>query len=337
MLGALFAVLSAASFGISNVATRRGVIGSSASYGLYITVILGVPLFVVAAAVAGQLLNIFDLSTKALALLSSAGVLHFLVGRYCNFRAIDAIGVNRTQPIQMTNTLYSVGVAVAVLGEDLTVLMVLGITLIMFGPGVMLVRSKQPVPAPMVSSSTSTLAGPTVVGGATAEEHGGNTAIGAEVATLPNAAAAPRYGEGYLFGFISAAAYGTSPVMIRAALDDTGLGIAGGLVAYSAAAAVLVISLLIPGKIRELRGVSFSVMPYFLITTVSTFLAQMFRFAALAIAPVTVVTPLTRLGVVFTLILGYVFNRHLESFSPKVLLGIAISVLGAVLVALGIQ
>jgi len=82
MLGALFAVLSAATFGISNVATRRGVVRCSASYGLYITVILGVPLFVVAAAAAGQLLDIFDLSTRALVLLSAAGVLHFLVGRY---------------------------------------------------------------------------------------------------------------------------------------------------------------------------------------------------------------------------------------------------------------
>ena len=328
MLGALFAVLSAATFGVSNIANRRGVGGSSASFGLYITVILGVPLFVIASAVTGQLLNIFDLPTRAWLLLSSAGVLHFLLGRYCNFRAIDAIGANRTQPIQMTNTLYSVGIAVALLGEEVTLLMGVGIALIMVGPGVMVERKKRTKSAQPVSASVTPIAG-----GAPDDE----ATPGTRVATPGNAATSPRYAEGYFFGFISAMAYGTSPVMIRSALDDTGLGVAGGLVAYAAAAAVLVASLVIPGKIRELRGVDVKVLPYFMVSTVAVFLAQMFRFAALAIAPVTVVTPLARLGVVFTPTLGFIFNRHLESFSPRVLMGIAISALGAILVALGVN
>jgi drug/metabolite transporter (DMT)-like permease len=321
MLGALFAVLSAATFGISNVATRRGVVGSSASFGLYITVILGVPLFVVAAAVTGQLLNIFDLSARAWMLLSSAGVLHFLIGRYCNFRAIDAIGANRTQPIQMTNTVYAIAVAIVLLGEELTLLMGIGIGFIMIGPIVMVDRAKKPNPAPVAAAATD----------------GDESSSEPELAAPRNAATSPRYKEGYLFGFMSAAAYGTSPVMIRSALDDTGLGIAGGLVAYSAAAAVLVLSFVIPGKLREIRSVDVKVLPYFLVSTVSVFLAQMFRFAALAIAPVTVVTPLTRLGVVFTPTFGFFVNRHLESFSPRVLIGIVISAMGAILLALGIN
>lgn len=321
MLGALFAVLSAATFGISNVATRRGVVGSSASFGLYITVILGVPLFVVASAVTGQLLDIFDLSARAWMLLSSAGILHFLVGRYCNFRAIDAIGANRTQPIQMTNTVYAIIVAIVLLGEELTLLMGVGIALIMIGPAVMVERSKKPKPAPAATDAPSETA----------------PAATATVTAPPNAATSPRYAEGYLYGFMSAAAYGTSPVMIRSALDDTGLGIAGGLVAYAAAAGVLVASFVIPGKLKEVRSVDMKVLPYFLVSTVSVFLAQMFRFAALAIAPVTVVTPLTRLGVVFTPTFGFFVNRNLESFSPKVLIGIAISALGAILLALGIN
>jgi drug/metabolite transporter (DMT)-like permease len=328
MLGALFAVLSAFTFGVSNVATRRGVGGSSASFGLYITVILGVPLFVIAAAATGQLLDIFDLPTRSWVLLSAAGVLHFLIGRYCNFRAIDAIGSNRTQPIQMTNTLYSVGIAVALLGEELTLLMGAGIALIMISPLVMVERKKRAKPAPAVSDVNPSVADAALDDAATPS---------VSVAEPRNAATAPRYAEGYLFGLISAMAYGTSPVMIRSALSDTGLGIAGGLVAYAAAAAVLVVSLMLPGKIRELRGVDVKVLPFFMVSTVSVFLAQMFRFAALAIAPVTVVAPLARLGVVFTPILGFFFNRHLESFSPRVLVGIAFSAAGAILLALGIN
>ena len=319
MLGALFAVLSAATFGISNVATRRGVFGSSASIGLYITVILGVPLFAVASLATGQLLNISDLPMRAWMLLSSAGVLHFLVGRYCNFRAIDAIGANRTQPIQMTNVLYSIIIAIVLLGEQLTLLMGVGIALIMIGPFIMVERSKDPKPVPVNEATASSEE-------SIAEEN---------VVASHNAATSPRFAEGYLFGFMSAAAYGTSPVMIRSALDDTGLGIAGGLIAYGAASAVLVVSLAIPGKLRQVRGMDMKVLPYFLVSTVSVFFAQIFRFAALAIAPVTVVAPLSRLSVIFTPLFGFFVNRHLENFSPRVLIGIGISALGAILLALG--
>ena len=324
MLGALFAVLSALSFGFSTIAARRGVVGSSASYGLYITVIMGVPLFVVAAAATGQLLDTFDLSLEALGMLSAAGVLHFLIGRYCNYRCIDAIGSNRSQPLQATNTLYSVVVAVLVLGENVTPLMFVGILLLMVGPLVMIERRRQPQPAPTESNATP-VATPA-----------SSQSAPSDAPARPNAAIAPRYAEGYLYGLLSAAAYGTSPVMIRYALEDTGLGVAGGMVAYIAAASVLVASLALPGRIRDLSGFNLKIISFFLASAVAVFLAQLFRFAALAIAPVSVVTPLTRLGVVFTPFLAFIFNRNLESFSPRVLMGIAISGIGALLLALGV-
>lgn len=319
MLGVLFAVLSSLSFGFSTIAARRGVVGSSASYGLYITVILGVPLFAVAAAATGQLLNTLDLSWTALGLLAGSGVVHFLIGRYCNYRCIDAIGANRSQPIQMTNTLYSVVVAVILLGEQLNGYMIAGIGLTLVGPLVMVERSRESAAAPRaVTGSGASRPAP---------ESGERK---------PNAATDPRMAEGYFFGFLSALAYGTSPIMIRYALQDTGLGIAGGMVAYIAAAAVLVASLAIPGRVNDLRGFNVGVIPVFLASGVAVFLAQLFRYAALAIAPVSLVTPLARLGIVFTPTLGYIFNRRLESFSPRVLTGIALSTLGVVLLAIGI-
>lgn len=311
MLGALLAVCSALSFAFSTITARRGVIGSSASFGLYITVILGVPLFAIAALATGQLFDTFDLSTEALAMLAGAGVLHFLIGRYCNYRCIDAIGSNRSQPLQATNTIYSVVVAVLVLSEEVTPLMGVGIVLLVVGPLIMVERRR---PAPASPNAPASAAAP----------------------PRPNAATNPRYVEGYTFGLLSAAAYGTSPIMIRYALEDTGLGIAGGMVAYVAAAGVLILALAIPGRIRDLRGFSLQVVPMFAASAVAVFLAQLFRFAALAIAPVSLVTPLTRLGVVFVPTLSFVFNRNLESFSPRVLTGIALSGLGAVLLALGV-
>jgi uncharacterized membrane protein len=125
--------------------------------------------------------------------------------------------------------------------------------------------------------------------------------------------------------------------MIRAALDDTGVGILGGLIAYAAAAAILILSLALPGKIGELRAVNTAAIPMFLLTTVAIFLAQMFRFAALSVAPVTLIAPLARLGAVFNPILNFIFNRELESFSPRILIAIAVSAIGGILMALGID
>ncbi|MDE2900390.1 MAG: EamA family transporter [Chloroflexota bacterium] len=327
MLGALFAVLSALSFAFSTITARRGVIGSSASFGLYITVILGVPLFTIAALATGQLFDTLDLSSEALGMLAGAGVLHFLIGRYCNYRCIDAIGSNRSQPLQTTNTIYSVVIAVIVLNEEVTLLMGVGIALLVVGPMIMVERRRQQQPEPAAARASSQPAAPPQPSGASSPD-----------AARPrrNAATDPSYVEGYTFGLLSAAAYGTSPIMIRYALEDTGLGIAGGLVAYVAAAGVLILALAIPGRVQDLRGFSLKVVPMFAASAVAVFLAQLFRFAALAIAPVSLVTPLARLGVVFVPTLSFVFNRNLESFSLRVLTGIALSGLGAVLLALGI-
>jgi len=60
----------------------------------------------------------------------------------------------------------------------------------------------------------------------------------------------------------------------------------------------------------------------------------MFRFSALALAPMTVVIPLMRSALVFTVILNFIFNRHLESYEPRVLAGIAVGMVGAILVVI---
>ena len=60
------------------------------------------------------------------------------------------------------------------------------------------------------------------------------------------------------------------------------------------------------------------------------FAAQMFRFVALSLAPVAVITPLQRTGAVFTLGLSWAINRHLEKITWRVVAGILVSVAGAV-------
>ena len=57
----------------------------------------------------------------------------------------------------------------------------------------------------------------------------------------------------------------------------------------------------------------------------------MFRFLALSVASVAVVTALMRLGSIFTLILSWTMNRYIEAINWRVVAGIVISVTGAVI------
>ena len=131
----------------------------------------------------------------------------------------------------------------------------------------------------------------------------------------------PKTAEGYLFGLLAAGLWGAGPVLMRAGLDTTQLGIWGGTVAYATAAVVLLFALAIPGQATGVVKMDRDAQVWFSVSAVNSFLANVFRFSALALAPVSVVIPLMRTAVVFQLGFNYLINRSIESFEPKVLGG----------------
>ena len=273
---------------------------------------------VVAAAVTGQLFELPTLPVRSYLLLAGAGVIHYLVGRYALYRSISAIGVNRGIPVRAIATPYSVLAALLVLGERVSVVNAVGIAIIVSTPLIMF------VPFGKVS------------GDATASKPGSNNpgALGRPstplhpqgMDTLPT----PLLVEGYIFGILTGLAFGTSPLMIREAISGTGMGIAGALIAYSAASLPLLLSLALPGRLAGLRGMDRTVVRWFLLATVSISFAQIFRFVALDLTTVTVAVPLLHTNTAFTLLLGFLINRQLESFRPRVLAAIGLSVVGSV-------
>ena len=311
MLGPILAILSALSFSLQNIMARRGVANAPASAGAFITIWLGVPIFAIGALVSGQLFEVDSLSLKAYVYLAVAGAIHFVVGRSFNYRAIAAIGAARAAPIASLTTPYSILIAIVFLNESISVLMAVGIVFILAGPLVMVERKRQPVSA-----------GPGVAGSPPREER----------------AFEFKQAEGYFFASISAMAYGTSPVFIRAALEgESGLSVLGGLVSYAAAALLMLVGVALtsrsdlvtslkPATIRAFVGAGFFVA-----------IAQMLRFMALSLAPVAVVTSLNRAGNVFTLGLSWIFNRHLEFITPRVVAGVLASVCGAIILVIGSQ
>ena len=313
MLGPILAILSALSFSLQNIMARRGVANAPASAGAFITIWLGVPIFAIGALVSGQLFEIDSLSLKAYVYLAIAGAIHFVVGRSFNYRAIAAIGAARAAPIASLTTPYSILIAIIFLNESISVLMAVGIVFILAGPLVMVERKRQPVSAG---------ARVRVAGSPPREEK----------------AFEFKQAEGYFFASISAMAYGTSPVFIRAALEgESGLSVLGGLVSYAAAALLMLIGVALTSRSDLVTSLKPETIRAFVGAGFFVAIAQMLRFMALSLAPVAVVTSLNRAGNVFTLGLSWIFNRHLEFITPRVVAGVLASVCGAITLVIGSQ
>jgi drug/metabolite transporter (DMT)-like permease len=308
MFGALISLFSAFSFSMSDILVRRGVAKAPAAYGAFITVMIGVPLFALATLLTGQIFRVDDLSADEYLMLGAAGIVHYVVGRYANYLAIGAIGAARAGPVQSLTLPYSVLIAFLFLGEGVTAGMAAGIALILIGPALMVER--QPARQAVLASPEPE-------------------------AVVTGPAAAPfrmRQAEGYLFATIAAVAYGSSPVLIRAALEgSSGLSILGGFVSYIAAAALLLTSLLLPSRRALLAAFEPATVRVFFGAGFFVFMAQMLRFVALSVASVAVVAALLRFTSVFTLALSWYFNRELENLTWRVVAGVVVSVVGALL------
>ena len=319
MLGGLIAVCSAACFAFNNASVRRGVLTGSVLQAMAITVPLGVPLFFLAALLTGHLGAVSGFSPKALVALAAAGILHFVWGRYCNYRATRALGTNLVAPIQQVNLVFTLCLAIWLLGEELTPLKILGIALVLIGPALTMPEGeKDKTPAGERNVSDEKI-----------------TAIDAE--KPPDFE--PKWAEGYAFALLSATGYGLSPILVRVGLEGKGLGtsFAGGLVAYIAATVVMTLILMWPGNLRQALAVNRESAKWFTLSGVLVFLSQMFLYMAMSIAPVTVVSPINRLSILFRLYFSRLINPHHEVFGGQVVAATVVSLAGALALSLSVD
>ena len=301
MLGALLALASAATFGFNSATIRRGVLTASVLQAMAITVPLGVPLFALACLPFEGFQAVAEFSLPAWLWMSLAGVVHFVIGRYGNYRSTHALGANLSSPIQQLSVPISIVLAIIYLDETLTPVKVIGLLLVMLGPTVMM-----------------------------RETQGGRsqrTRSGFE----------PRYREGFFWGINSALAYGASPLFIMKGLGpDGGLveSIAGGFISYTTAAIVVIALVIVLGGINGMGSMDPTGGKWFFVSGVFVFVSQIFRYMSLAVAPVSLVVPIQRLSPVFRVIFSWVLNRDHEWFGVWVMSGIALSMLGAMLLTI---
>jgi drug/metabolite transporter (DMT)-like permease len=315
VLGAILSLLSAATFALNITAARRGVVTGTPIQGTALTVPIGVACFLPVAIAAGQLARLEAFPLAAAGWMAGVGVLHFLVGRYCNYRANQAAGVNITAPVIQLQIVVTLALAVIILHEPCSALQMAGAAVMMAGA---LVTQYQRPGSAAPSASTVLQRGPVNAGVQPSET-----------------AFVPRYVPGYLFASFAAIAYGTSPIMARFALESTGLGggILGGLVAYCAATAVLGVAMIWPRLRRDVTAVKRENARWFVYSGVFVALAQGFFFSAVAVAPIMVVSPLLQFSLLFRFLFSKLFNPDHEIFGWLVIAGVGTSILGSLAVS----
>jgi uncharacterized membrane protein len=301
VLGGLLALLSAAGFAFETATARRGVVTASVTQAMAVTVPLGVPIFLVCALAFGALSTLAGFPAEAIAYLAAAGVLHFVWGRYCNYRASKAMGANLVAPVQQTNMLVTLALAIWILGEHQTPLRIAGIGLVVLGPAL---------------------------------TYGGRRMAADPVAGIETGAPKmfqPHYAEGYLFAVLSSTGYGISPILVRLALENRDLqaSLAAGLISYVAAALAFVLILLLPGQWRHVRALDRRAAKWFVVSGVCVSFAQMLRYMALTLAPVSVVTPIQRLSIIFRLYFSRIINPQHEMFGGRIVAATMVSLIGA--------
>jgi drug/metabolite transporter (DMT)-like permease len=311
VLGGFLALLSAAAFAFETATARRGVLTASVAQALSITVPLGVPIFFLFAVAFGSLGTVLGFSTQAIVYLALAGVLHFVWGRYCNYRASKAMGANLVAPVQQGNLLVTLALAIWILGEHLTPLRVLGIILVVLGPALTYERGKK----------TSV------------------TAADAPAVSDPHKVFRPNYAEGYTFALLSSTGYGISPVLVRLALENRDLdaSLGGGLISYTAATLAFGLVLLLPGQWQHVRSLNREAAKWFAISGVVVCFAQMLRYMALVLAPVSVVTPIQRVSLLFRLYFGHIINPQHEVFGGRIIAATIVSLAGALLLSVSTE
>jgi drug/metabolite transporter (DMT)-like permease len=321
LLGMLYAALAAFTFAFNNAAMRRGVVTGSVLQAMALTVPIGGLSFLVMAIAFGDLGQLAVIPAVAMVWLACQGVVHFIIGRYFNYKANQLMGVNLTAPVVQLQVPFSMIMAVAALHEAFTVQQAIG-TVLMLG-GSFITQSNANKPRKATAPLSAAVAAPAVA--------------------VPERPAEPAFKpqvlRGCVFGFGAAAFYGASPLLAREAfLRAPGIStVAAGCLAYGTAMLVFALVLLKPGAWRDIASMKTDNLLWFLAAAVLVAISQALVYAALAIAPLMVVQPILQLSLVFRLVLSQLINRDHEVMNTAVVLGSFAAVLGSLLVSLGTE
>ena len=302
MLGLVCAVMSAVAFAANDTALRRGILFASVYKSIIVTVPIGFPVFLLAITLTNSWSSFRTLDLAQFLFFGSAGIIHFIFGRYFGYKTIESLGATQAGPIVQLGLLISVFFAYHLFDEEITNIHIIAIFLIILAPMIILLG------------------------------HEGDkfTRSGIEM----------KYKAGLFWGLSCAICYGISPLLVKSGFSNYSLEITilAGFISYiSAIFFLILIMTLMRVRIRDIIEMDKSALKWFTITGFMGSSAQLLRYIALGLIPISIVEPIHRTSVIFRVMFGFVINRNHEIINVRVLLGVALSIIGMYLLILQID
>ena len=294
MMGSILALLTGVCFALNDVFIRRAALRvSDASLGTLISVPMAVPIFLVVLAATGRIQDVLSFSRQSVMWLSLAGIFFFVIGRSLSYRCIQLVGANITSILRRANILVAVVLGIFVLAEPLSWTFAIGVLLIVIGISLVGLNPRR------------------------------EGTFGERPAKIPLKA--------LMLGLGAGVAWGLAPIFAKIGLEGASSPLAGLLISFLAATAVLGLSMASPGRRQLISRITGKAVGLFFIAGLFSCTGNFCRYAALNLIPASVVTPIVATSPVFLLIFSYIFNRNLEIFSRPVIIGTVIVVVGTIL------
>jgi len=296
VIGLILALFSGFSFSLSNIFVRKGVHRSGEAFSIIpIFAFLGTLFFGVPLLISGEAEQLASLSWLGVSALGGAGILHFILGRISAYTGIRLIGANRTVPILTCSILIAALLGIFLLGEPLTVSLVLAVLLVVGG---------------MILISTR--------GNSKTEQSG-----------MPRGFLV----KGVLAALGGALCWGISPTLVKVGLKEVGSPLLATFVSYAASSIVIGFSLFSPRNSEKLRRLTRPAVIPIIIAAVAVSVAQILRYWALNYSHVSLVEPLIgSMNSLFIFPLSFLINRQIEAFNLRIIMGAIAVVVGVSLI-----
>lgn len=131
LLGVFLSILAAVALAVQSLSVRVGT--KTHSVAEVIGVMFAVNLIVLVPLAGIVAYPHYDVTIVALGAFTAAGVLGSFIARGCYFVGIERLGASRTEPLKALLPLFAVIIAVLVLDERVTPLLVIGVTTLLIG------------------------------------------------------------------------------------------------------------------------------------------------------------------------------------------------------------
>lgn len=316
-MGSLFALISALGFSAANIMVRKGTTVSSKNNGAFlsmvITALLSGLIFVGIGLSKGWPL----VSWKAIVWFCLAGILTTFLGRNLLYTSIQLLGSVRASALKRLNPFFAVLFGVGLLHEPITFALILGLLLILSGLVLLIFENNKKNNI----------------------KHNNEVSASSELKTEPirkPATFLKIISVSYIYGIASSICYAMGYVVRKVGLSETNEPFFGTLLGAGVGILVYLVFALFKEKYRISVQMSFKKFQFWLILAgTSTSLGQIFYFLALSKSEISKVALITSVEVVFTIILSAIFLKKTEDLNRNVILACILSMVGAMVLAIG--